>query len=440
MLQCAFYETDITPPLGCDIPGYFTARPSTGVLDRLYAKAFIAHDGTKYAVLIEIDAVELPVKIRDAITARIQSMTGISPVQVAVCATHTHYGVPAGEPVGSAEDVPFMTELCRLAADCAVLAFQRLQPCTLHFGLGRVDGVSFNRDYLLANGRVCTNPEHIPVSDLVRHYAENDPDLPVLYAADTAGHPFGALIGFACHQDCVGGTQYSGDFSSVLSYRLKETYGSDFVSVYLAAPSGDINHLDFLTHTVMDYRKIGNALAAEASRVMNAASAALPTGQIQARLEPVTCRYRRASAQALAAAREIASGASSSSFTMLGQLQAELLLAYEEKLRSTGLTEGSLPVQVFLLGSFPIFIMPGELYHQFGQQLKQACGERCLIATLGNGFYGYLPILELFGTDVYPVQLCEGSMWQPEAGGMITSRAIAMLHEMLKESTPEKPH
>ena len=46
MLQCGFYEKEITPPLGSDIPGYFMKRPSTGVLDRLYAKAFAVSDGT----------------------------------------------------------------------------------------------------------------------------------------------------------------------------------------------------------------------------------------------------------------------------------------------------------------------------------------------------------------------------------------------------------
>lgn len=79
MLQCGFYEKEITPPLGSDIPGYFMKRPSTGVLDRLYAKAFAVSDGTDSAVLIEIDAVELPVKNRDAITARIHAMAGLAP-------------------------------------------------------------------------------------------------------------------------------------------------------------------------------------------------------------------------------------------------------------------------------------------------------------------------------------------------------------------------
>lgn len=120
---------------------------------------------------------------------------------------------------------------------------------------------------------------------------------------------------------------------------------------------------------------------------------------------------------------------------MLGTLQAELLVDYERKAAAAHLYEGNLPVQIILIGDLPIFAMPGELYHQFGRKLKDTCGGRCLIATLSNGFFGYIPVPELFGTDVYPVQLCEGSMWQPEAGAMLTDCAITMLQRMMEEET-----
>lgn len=349
MLQCGFYEKEITPPLGSDIPGYFMKRPSTGVLDRLYAKAFAVSDGTDSAVLIEIDAVELPVKNRDAITARIHAMAGLAPGHIAVCATHTHYGIPAGEPLGSEEDVPFMTEFCRLAADCAVLALRQMQPCTLSFGVGSVDGMSFNRDYLMADGSVRTNPSDVPVSEIVRHYAENDPELPVLYAANADGQPLGALIGFACHQDCIGGTQYSGDFSSELSRRLKARYGADFVSVYLAAPSGDINHLDFITNHATDYRELGRALAAEAAHVIADAAQPVTFTRVQTQMQSICCRYRRADAETLRRAEQITAGSSDDGHNMLGTLQAELLVDYERKAAAAHLYEGNLPVQIILI-------------------------------------------------------------------------------------------
>jgi len=196
MIRCAFYEKEITPPLGSEIPGYYAKRVSTGVLDRLYVKAVVFDDGAGQTALIAVDAVELPAKIFDAIALRIQESVGIAPANIAVCATHTHLGVPAGEPIGSVEDPEFMTMMCKLTADCVILARQKLQPCSLFFGTGRADGISFNRDYVMSDGSVCTNPGK-SAGAIVRPYAENDPELPLLVAKDENGKPLGALISFA---------------------------------------------------------------------------------------------------------------------------------------------------------------------------------------------------------------------------------------------------
>ena len=38
MLKCAFYEKEITPPLECEMPGYFNPRPAEDVKDRAAMK------------------------------------------------------------------------------------------------------------------------------------------------------------------------------------------------------------------------------------------------------------------------------------------------------------------------------------------------------------------------------------------------------------------
>jgi hypothetical protein len=37
-MRAAFYECDITPPLGENMPGYYRANPAEDVLERIYAK------------------------------------------------------------------------------------------------------------------------------------------------------------------------------------------------------------------------------------------------------------------------------------------------------------------------------------------------------------------------------------------------------------------
>ena len=52
MLRCGFYEMDITPFLGCRIPGSFEKRTVEDVTDAPYAKAAVIDNGAeKIAVL-----------------------------------------------------------------------------------------------------------------------------------------------------------------------------------------------------------------------------------------------------------------------------------------------------------------------------------------------------------------------------------------------------
>ncbi len=429
MIRCAFFERDVTPPLGSDIPGYWKKRPATGVLDPLYVKAFVADDGERRTALIAADAVELLTHQCEKIAQRVEALTGIGTDSVAVTATHTHYGVPCGEPYGAEEDAAFMDVFCRVAADCVLQAVRRLAPCEVRFGCGRVDGISFNRDYVLRDGSVCTNPG--ARDDVVRPFDGNDPLLPVLSVRDAQGRPVGAVISFACHQDCIGGSEYSGDFSSELSRQLKSRYGEDFVSVYVAGASGDINHIDRSRAEKLPYTERGRRLAAEAARVIETDSAPGDTDRVFGAKARLLCRLRRATAAELAEAQRIAETGESGQNTMLGSLMSELLLDYEKKTAASGRKTGELPVQVFSIGGIFLAALPGELYHRFGTQIREAApGGRCVIATLSNGMYGYIPVPELLGTDVYPAQLCAGSRWEGDTGDRIV-RKTAELMRML---------
>lgn len=70
-------------------------------------------------------------------------------------------------------------------------------------------------------------------------------------------------ISVACHQDCTPGVQYSGAFSHVLSNDMKKEFGEDFITVFLAGTSGDVNHVDPRLHGYMPddiYIKMENIL------------------------------------------------------------------------------------------------------------------------------------------------------------------------------------
>lgn len=432
MIRCGFYERCVTPPIGSEIPGYWCRRPSTGVLDEIYVKAFVTDDGQRQTALIVVDAVELLTKHGEAIVARIAEMSGIPADRVAVSCNHSHYGIPCGDPpgTGALEDEPFMDVFCRVAADCVFLALQRLQESQMTFGTGCVEDIAYCRDFVLENGIICTNAgANRPV---VRTYSDTDPELGVLFVKSAEGEPLGALVCYSLHQDCVGVSQFTGDFSSELSRRLKAKYGQDFVCIYTAGASGDINHIDRIGGKQRRYTERGQLLAAEAIRVIEEASEPVSGDRVSGKRVILRCRNRRATQEEKELAYDIAVNGNKRPERPVGSVMSRLLLAYEEEMEVSGQTEEEVPVQVSMVGDTFIVAMPGEPYHAFGRAIKQGCPTgKCIISTLSHGMFGYIPTPDLLGTCIYPGQLCVGSRFEGDTGDRVVKAALDAMQELL---------
>ena len=430
-MKCAFYEKEITPPIGSDIPGYYMHRYTTGVKDKLYAKAAVFEgDNGKIAAILVLDAVDILTPFQKAVAARVTEFTGIPAEKLAIIANHTHYGIPQGDVI-SDRDAEFCSVLERLAADCVILAWQRLENCTLSYGIGKEETVAFNRDFVMKDGAVATNVRN--KEEIVRPYDGIDPDLPVLVAKNEAGKVMGTLFTYALHQDTTGGVEYSGDYASEISYALKEKFGYQMVSIYLPGCCGDINHLDPIGGTKRGHREIGRTLAGEISRVVKEETEAVTENTVFTAYRSVPMVRRRATKEQIEKAKWILEDTANrtTKYDMTGQ-NASLMLKYEEAFKDAPKTV-DVPVQVFRIGEVWMLIFPFEVYHQFGLRMKAACpGGKWLMSELANITPGYVPVPELFGTDAYPAQLCHGSFLMPEAGDQLVE-AIVGLIDKLKE-------
>ena len=248
MFKCGFYEKEITPPLGCFLPGYFNLRQGSNVKDRLYARAAVIDNGNTKVAFISVDTCALTDKGKlKRIKNRIFEYTKIPEENILIGATHSHTAIPYlgyNRDENAMENQKGYWEVAeKLIADCAILADIRLKEAELSFGEGEVEGISFCRNYIMKNSTPRTNPGRLN-PDIIKPAAEIERKLPVLFAADSEGVPFGAIVNFSCHADCVDGTEYSGDYVSELSIQLKKEFGPDFVTVFLQGASGDINHFD----------------------------------------------------------------------------------------------------------------------------------------------------------------------------------------------------
>ena len=436
MFKCAFYEKEITPPLGCHIPGYFNIRQGSDVKDRLMAKACVISDGKETVALIAIDACLLANEVRNVIAKRVSELCDIKEENVLVAAVHSHTGIPminfAKDPEVAKNQEGYFDIVPKLIADCAVLAYKRLEESDITYALGNVDGISFCRDYIMKSSTPRTNPGRLN-PDIVEPAGPTDNELPVLFMKSKDGTPLGAIITFACHLDCVDGTEYSGDFPAEVSKQMKKLYGEDFVTVFYMGTAGDINHFNVKTagDAPDHYRKMGRKIAGEMVRVLSFAEPIEDSG--------VKCKYEimkidrthideEKIAQAkhnVATIKEIkgiklaADGTAQDQYDLA---MSKSLLAFLEN----NPEQFDVPVHYIQIGDVKFFGLPSEIFCHFGLMLKEKCGtDKRFVATLCNGSYGYVPTREMFYDTIYESKPGANKLNQ-EAGYMMVDKLLEM--------------
>ena len=425
-----FYEREITPPIGCDMPGYYSERLSIGVLDKLYAKVLLISEDKENlnnaVALISVDAVELNRDFCEKVSLRAEKLTGIKSENVSVTATHTHLGVPSGDPVSKKDD-GFMDMLALWCADLVLNAKANLTLGSMSFSEGKVKDIAFIRDYYLTDGTICTNPGGALKDKIIKPYSEFNEELYLLSFKDTEGKLLGAIWEFACHQDCVGGLKYSGDYSSEVARCLKDKFGKAFVSVYFPGASGDINNLDFIGGKTKSYIEMGKIIAAEISDIIEKGEEIKET-KIKINSDRVDVKIRRATESEKARAQIVVDDPENNKdiHVMLGKTMAWLLLDFEKEMENKPCFE-SLPIKVINIDDLYIFILPGEIYHQFESKIREEYkNKKVFVTTLSNSEGGYFPIPEVFGTYVYPTQLCRGSRFIKEGGDILINKAVEL--------------
>lgn len=435
MLEFGFYEKEITPPLGCNMPGYGNVRAGLDVKDRLYARAAVIREGNETVALISVDSCTVENELVSLITDRVEEFTGIPRKNILLAYTHTHTGAPRFGTVGDEHTAQnedgYHTVMTKLVADCAILAHKRMKKCTLHYGVGEVDGISFCRNYFMQNSTPRTNPPRTS-PEIIGPCAQTDNDLPVLMAKDEQGMPMGAIVSFACHPDCVGIDEYSGDYISVLSKELKKVYGEDFVTVFLQGCSGNINHFDVSRaedapdHYVMMGKKVAN----EAVKVA-ATAEKLEQTDLRAAFEIVTLNRLEVSEEAIAEAKHaVATIKPIEGIKIAADGTAPdqyLLMMSRSLLRFLGNTPETLevPVQVIAIGELKIYAFPSEIYCYYGQYIKEKDGGKCIVSTLCNGAFGYVITPDMRYDTIYEARPGASRM-QGEGGQIMADKLLEM--------------
>ena len=400
MLRAGFAQVDITPEFGLHIPGYFNTRIADGILDPLYARAFVLDDGVTPLAFCVMDIIHVSAASTARIRERASAATGIPAANIMVGATHTHTGSSTDRKTGAPgswnDENVILT--AKKAADAIVQAWNARADAKVGYGAQEEYGVAFNRRYYMKDGSLRTNPG-VRNPEVVRPAAPIDPQVGVLRVDGADGEPMGALINFAVHPDVVGGTKYSADYIGALARTLKAVYGERFGVVYMNGCCGDLNHIDVLGGSNLprgrQHLKMGKILAGDAMAILErtVTSDAVTLGTASTvfhgtRRRPTAADYRWA-------LETLEAGTA-------GMVDMSYARAWK-KMYEEPLDDPDIEVQACALrfleagkdgtvpGDVAICSLPGEIFVEIGLALKEKSPfAHTMICELANGYYGYI--------------------------------------------------
>ena len=432
-------EVDITPPIGHRMAGYFDERFATGIHDPLQAKAIVLQQGDQQIAMAFCDLVGLSLNVSTNARAQASAITGIPMANILISATHSHTG-PLFDDVrrkyfheaavakfgkDPQETIYYPKFLVEKLVKVIVEAQSKLRPAQVAVGIGKQEGLAFNRRFHMANGKVAFNPGQLN-PNIVRPAGPTDPDVGILLVRDAKAKPMAGLTVFAMHSDTIGGTLYSADYAYFLQQALRSVFGEKYISAFAAGTCGDLNHIDVSVKSPVKGLEVaerlgttlGKAVLATAPKaeVIRNPSLAIRSTKITAPLQAVT-------PEQLADARQKISKLGDSSTGFLIKVEAVKILDLAEK----G-TNWPMEVQVFRLDSDTALVgLPCEIFVELGLAIKAASPfKKTLVMSICNDRPSYVPTKKAFIEGSYEVS---NARVKSGVGEMLVETAVKLLHE-----------
>ncbi len=427
-IQAGFGAVDITPETGASIPGGWKAVPGKGVLDPLFVVACVVTDGATPVALVGVDGIFIGGATVKQARERIAKSTKIPAANVLVAASHTHTGGPIHLCHGVEADPAYQERVATAIAKAVEDAWTALVPSEVGVGLGKEGSISFNRRFLMKDGKEITHPGKPGTphhGEIVRPAGPIDPDVGVLAVRKPGGAVTGVVVNFACHGTAVGGDLFSADYIGSLRKRLKAVYGEATQVVFLNGACGDI--------TQVDNQSPGNDFGPARADLMGAklASEAVRTiGRMQwmkslttaAAVEKVPVRIRP---EPDVAAERPAFGLGSGP----EDLYAVERKRVAEERRRTPVVDCE--VQGLRIGPLGIATNGAEYFVEYGLRIKQASPHPFTwFVELANEYIGYVPTAEAFAAGGYETRTAQTSKLAPDGGQKLLEGALRVLNEV----------
>jgi neutral ceramidase len=433
MFHVGFAETDITPKLGSQSPGGMQARRLNEVHDPLKAVAMVIQNDTAAIALVGIDALFVSEEITGRARAAITAATKIPASHVLVGASHTHCGGPITACFESDADPEYVELVASRIAEAVITAYHALHAAELAAGIGHEPSISFNRRFLMRDGRQATHPGK-GNPDIVKSAGPIDPDVSVLAARTPSGELLGLFVNFACHLTVMGGSGFSADYVYNLRDTLRRHFKNPHLPVgFLLGAAGDVTQVDNLRpgrEFGEEWSNLfGLALGAEVIQTV-----ARLTWRQEAEIRavqtfvPIPIRDPRTAPVETPA---LGLGAGSVADRIYGHERE--LVEKERADRPVVPCE----VQAMRIGDLGLVTNGAEFFCQLGLDIKAASPlPRTWVVSLANQWIGYVATPSAYYAGGYEPRTARSAKMAPWAGQALVEGSLAALKTVSKRPAP----
>jgi hypothetical protein len=462
MMKAGISEVSITPEQSLRVAGMLNPPRAQGTQWPLYARSFVFAGEQATLAIVVLDNLMLAPALIPGFRAAITQGCGLAPEHIMITCTHTHRAPFAAALMDEEIDFEYVDWMQAQAALGVRRALDSLQPSRLKVAHIPAPGWTFNRRQVYRSEHYgeqvgTQGPQKTPA--FLRNEGPEDNELKILLVESESGACLGGLVNFACHATVMGGEPvYSADYAGPLTEALAGHYGGIFG--FLQGAAGNLWAIDtsqFTDTLARDYMgpehalSMGRALAGKAIQ-------SLETGQplqgerVGAASTVLSIPQRKVMRVQVELAQDYLEGP----HTAIDQQEftrqiynhdytfynndpavqawfARETIGMWEWQRRTGLRqpEEAVEVQVMRLGDCALVGLPGEIFTEFGLQIKaRSPFKETFVIELANGWHGYVPTREAFEHGGYETRLGYTSRLAPEAGERMVQAALEQLNRL----------
>lgn len=427
VLKAGAARVEIVPDFPTRMGGFFDRKDTfRGVSTPIHARALVCDNGTEQVALVSMDLVLVSRNLVDAARAEAAKRTGIAAEDILICASHTH-SAPSGFQEISHYDGEFDPRLLDFLVEQIATAIQQahstLQPVVVGHGSGHLDVLTRNRQ---GNNTVI------------------DPEVSVLlYQVPETRETVATVFNFTGHPVILGSDNLdlSGEYPGQAQRTVESVLGG--VALFTQGACGDIT-VHRSGDPYLEVERVGKVLAGEVIRtaslirpdqnpalVSEFVEVALPTRPILSLAEA-----KAAHEQALAALEQAPEGPARSRLRQAVDTATWELRIAEAATERPKLFDDAAHGSVHLMQLGPLVLVgiPGELFVEYGLEMKQrvhaSTGHPMALVGYANDYIGYIVTPRAWYTGGYERAVTRVDI---HAGRILTEKAMALVDEHIQD-------